>query len=164
MASNETNDQTFMMTFTAVLAVLLVLTVGVFVLASIYSSENDDKVSDVERNRIAQAIQPYGQVAVGSPPPEPVAAVARAPYTAAQVIEDNCSSCHASGSLGAPKIGDKAAWSARLANGAATLLKNAIIGKGENMPPKGGDDDLSDAEVKAALVLMLKQSGGLELK
>ncbi|WP_287669102.1 c-type cytochrome [Accumulibacter sp.] len=58
--------------------------------------------------------------------------------------------CHASGAAGAPKAGDKAAWAPRIATGSAALIKSAINGKNA-MPPKGGNPDLSDAEVKAAV-------------
>jgi Cytochrome c5 len=74
-----------------------------------------------------------------------------------QIVTQLCASCHATGVLGAPKIGDTADWKARLAKagGVAGLDKNAISGIG-NMPPKGGNPDLSDAEVKAAVADLLK--------
>ena len=39
-----------------------------------------------------------------------------------------------------------------------TLMKNAVNGKG-SMPPRGGDGSLSDADLKKAIVYMLKESG-----
>ncbi len=76
----------------------------------------------------------------------------------------HCSVCHATGVAGAPKIGDKKVWGAILAKtNMATLYKHAINGfHGERgvMPPKGGASSLSDAEVKAAVDYMVKQSGG----
>jgi cytochrome c5 len=65
--------------------------------------------------------------------------------------------CHAAGIAGAPKTGDKAAWTARVTKGQQTLYDNAI--KGINlMPAKGGNPNLSDAQVKAAVDYMLSAS------
>ena len=72
------------------------------------------------------------------------------PRDGATVYNSVCMACHASGAAGAPKEGDKAAWAPRLATGTATLVKNAINGKNA-MPAKGGNPDLSEAEVKAAV-------------
>lgn len=78
------------------------------------------------------------------------------PRDGVTVYNSVCMVCHAAGVAGAPKTGDKAAWAPRIAQGAATMLQNAINGKGA-MPPKGGGSDLSDAEVKAAVDHMVAQ-------
>ena len=73
-----------------------------------------------------------------------------------------CKTCHDAGLAGAPKLGDKGAWTARLAQGQATLVKHAIAGfqgKAGIMPPKGGNADLTDTEVERAVVHMANQSG-----
>jgi len=65
--------------------------------------------------------------------------------------------CHAAGVAGAPKLGDKAAWSARIAQGTSVLYVHAINGfqgKVGVMPPKGGSP-ASDADVKAAVDYMV---------
>lgn len=72
-----------------------------------------------------------------------------------------CFACHSTGAAGAPKTGDKAAWSDRIAKGMDTLKKHAIEGfKGSAgfMPAKGGRADLSDADVGAAVEYMVSQS------
>ncbi len=77
------------------------------------------------------------------------------------VYKKACKSCHASGMMGAPKVGDAADWSARTAQGMETLEKHAIKGfKGKKgfMPPKGGKGSLSDDEVKAAVAYMVDNS------
>lgn len=86
--------------------------------------------------------------------------VARAVYTGDQVVTKVCAACHDAGVLGAPKSNDKGAWSARkaAAGGLDGLVKHAIDGK-NTMPPRGGDADLSDDEVKAAVEAMLKKAG-----
>ncbi|WP_428826495.1 c-type cytochrome [Azonexus sp. IMCC34842] len=79
------------------------------------------------------------------------------------VVEERCQDCHASGKNGAPKLGDMAAWKPRLANGVAPLVKSAIGGH-KGMPARGGLDNLSDAEVRAAVEFMVGQTGGAGTK
>ena len=72
------------------------------------------------------------------------------PRDGATIYNTVCTACHATGVVGAPKTGDKAAWAPRIATGNAAMLKTATNGKGA-MPPRGGAADLSDAELKAAV-------------
>jgi len=80
------------------------------------------------------------------------AAATAAPALFAQV----CSTCHTPGIAGAPKVGDKAAWAPRIAQGIDALTANAIKGKGA-MPPKGGSS-ASDADIKAVVTYMVNAS------
>lgn len=73
------------------------------------------------------------------------------------VYEKTCASCHDAGVAGAPKTGDSAAWSDRIAKGKETLYKHSIEGF-KAMPAKGGVSSLSDGEVKAAVDYMVEQS------
>lgn len=73
------------------------------------------------------------------------------------VYTKSCAACHASGIMGAPKFGDKAAWAYLNSEGLDTLTHNAINGKGK-MPPKGGNVQLTDTEVKAAVAYMMEMS------
>lgn len=66
-----------------------------------------------------------------------------------QIYRQACAFCHDKGVAGAPKAGDAAAWSPRLAQGMDALYASAIRGKGA-MPAKGGNPSLADADVKAA--------------
>lgn len=77
----------------------------------------------------------------------------------AKVVDDSCASCHSSGLMGAPKIGDSADWQARLkgAGSVAGLLTVTQRGKG-NMPPRGGESSLSDGELQSAIQYMLSKS------
>jgi len=68
-----------------------------------------------------------------------------------------CTACHTAGIAGAPKVGDKAAWAPRIAQGTNTLYEHAIKGfqgKAGVMPPKGGST-APDADVKAAVDYMV---------
>jgi len=76
----------------------------------------------------------------------------------ATVYQSVCAACHTSGAAGAPKVGDTAAWSTRIAQGYDTLVSHALKGI-RAMPAKGGNPDLDDAEVAGAVVFMANQSG-----
>lgn len=93
--------------------------------------------------------------------PEPVAPAAPAPVAdlshGQKIYRQACAFCHDRGVAGAPKTGDAAAWSARLAQGMDTLYSVAIRGKGA-MPAKGGNPSLSEADVTAAVDYMVAQS------
>ena len=68
-----------------------------------------------------------------------------------------CVACHGAGIAGAPKVGDKASWAPRIAQGNAVLYEHAIKGfqgKAGVMPPKGGSA-APDADVKAAVDYMV---------
>lgn len=68
-----------------------------------------------------------------------------------------CRACHATGVAGAPVLGDRAAWAARLPAGFEALLQSALRGKG-GMPPKGGNAGLTDDQVREAVAYMIAQS------
>lgn len=92
--------------------------------------------------------------------PAPASAPAATPVNAAgeSVYKKTCAMCHGAGVAGAPKLGDKADWGPRLAQGIDTLYKHAIEGfTGEKgmMPPRGGGASLTDDEVKAAVDYMV---------
>jgi len=57
---------------------------------------------------------------------------------------------------GAPRIGDRNAWVARLKQGLDLLVRSAINGHGP-MPPRGGMADLTDSEIRGAIVYMFNQ-------
>ena len=72
-----------------------------------------------------------------------------------------CVACHGAGVAGAPKLGDKAAWKDRIAQGNDKLYEHAIKGyqgKAGFMPAKGGRADLSDDDVKASVDHMVSKA------
>jgi cytochrome c5 len=76
-----------------------------------------------------------------------------------EVVDSVCSKCHATGAKGAPKIGDKQAWSKRASQGLSSLTDHALKGI-RQMPSHGGSPDLTDFEIKRAITYMVNQSGG----
>ena len=102
--------------------------------------------------------------APGAAAPAVVATAAAATPAAAgkadgkKIFESTCTVCHGAGIAGAPKVGDKAQWAPRIAEGMPALYTHAIAGftgKGGVMPPKGGNLSLSDADIKAAVDYMV---------
>jgi len=76
-----------------------------------------------------------------------------------EVVEAVCANCHKSGANGAPRIGDKQAWSQRSANGLGALTEHALKGI-RKMPAHGGNPDVSDFEIQRAITYMVNLSGG----
>jgi cytochrome c5 len=70
-----------------------------------------------------------------------------------------CEACHANDVAGAPLVSNKAAWAPRLAKGKEALYKSALGGltgpKGTQMPPRGGNDKLTDDQVRSAVDYMM---------
>lgn len=121
--------------------------------AAIAASKNDAAV--------AERIKPVGSVCIEGQPcaAATTASAAAAPAPGAaprsgeQVVQAVCGGCHGAGVMGAPKIGDKAAWAPRVAQGAATLEQHALQGF-KAMPAKGGCAACSDEEIKNAIKYM----------
>jgi cytochrome c5 len=90
---------------------------------------------------------------------EPAAAAATAERTGQQVVAATCGRCHETGAGGAPKIGDRAAWTPRVAKGLASVTQSALKGHG-GMPARGGMAELSDVEVKRAVEYMFNAGTG----
>ena len=91
---------------------------------------------------------------------EPVSRTAKAPdRTGKQIVDAQCMKCHGTGVGGAPKIGDRAAWTQRAQQGLDVVVRSAIHGHGA-MPPRGGMADLTDTEFKSAVVYMLNSGAG----
>ena len=77
----------------------------------------------------------------------------------AETYKGTCAACHDAGVAGAPKLGDKAAWAPRIKGGKDALYKSAISGKpGTAMMAKGGASNLSDADVKAVVDMMMAKA------
>ena len=75
-----------------------------------------------------------------------------------EVVQAYCAKCHQTGAVGAPRIGDRAAWIPRLKQGFEFLVGSAIKGHGP-MPSRGDVANLTDTEIRAAIAYMI--NGGI---
>lgn len=164
------HDRKFFDTFMLVLGILLGITIALVILARFIAANTSvaQRAEDpVLQREVAARIGPVAKVAVAGQDNSALAPAAAAPAVAAEdlpgetVYNQACVACHGAGIAGAPKLGDKAAWAARIAQGADTLHTHALQGfqgKGGYMPPKGGRTDLSDQSVINAVDFMVTAS------
>ena len=112
----------------------------------------------VDEEKTAELIQPVARVELAGTAPAAAGAsdAAAKPKSGEQIVQQVCGACHTTGAAGAPKLGDKAAWAPRVAQGKDALYKSALNGKNV-MPARGGNPGLSDDEVKAAVDYLIAQ-------
>lgn len=173
--SPSKSDQNFMRQFSLLTAGLSVLAIVLMVVAYLIYSRIPKDEDPAVAKRTEARIAPVGAVYAGDTGRAAMQAAqeAAAKAAAAQVayggstdgktIYDNlCHSCHTAGVAGAPKLGDKGAWGARIAEGIATLTKHAIEGytgpDGNHMPAKGGNPSLTDEQVTNTVKWMADQA------
>ncbi len=156
---SASHDRTFFDTFMLVLGILLGVTIGLIILARVIAGNTSllhKKEDPVYQQEVASRIEPVARVAVAGQDNTALSPAAAEPVVAAEdlpgetVYNQACVACHGAGIAGAPKLGDTAAWAARIAQGADTLHTHALQGfqgKAGYMPPKGGRTDLSDQSV-----------------
>ena len=158
-------DSHFFNNFSLVLGILVAVTIGLFAFARhVGASHQGKEVTTDPRyvKSVEERLQPVAHVAVagqdnsalkiestGHAGPAPsVPADGTAAYAA------GCQACHGAGIAGAPKVGDKAAWGPRIAQGKETLYNHALHGfngKSGVMPAKGGRADWPDDLIKQAV-------------
>ncbi len=116
------------------------------------ATESAEKVEQIA----AEVVEKSEQVAA-----EAVAAISAQPAAASneqglQVFNKTCFACHGTGIPGFPKVGDKDVWAPRIAQGKAVLVGHVINGFNA-MPARGGNPDLTDAEVEAAVDYLIAE-------
>jgi cytochrome c len=86
----------------------------------------------------------------------PAAKEVSAADAAKATYEETCKMCHGQDGMGAPVVGNQAAWAKVAAQGMDTVYSHAINGF-NGMPPKGGTD-LADEKIKAVVDFMINLS------
>ena len=170
---SEKQDRKFTNLFTLVLGTLIGVAFAIYFLSAYVSSHTQREQvfhSKESQQEIDARIAPVGQVAIAGHDNSALdAAMSKAEAATVpppsnevlpgdQVYQSTCVACHGAGVAGAPKFGDKAAWSARIAKGADALHQHALQGfQGQSgvMPAKGGRTDLSDKSVTNAVDYMV---------
>jgi cytochrome c5 len=162
-------DSHFFNNFSLILGILFAVTVGLFAFARHVGAEHQGaQVTTDPRylQSVEERLQPVDRVAVAGQDNSalkiesvgPTVAAASLPADGPAAYETACTACHGAGIAGAPKVGDKAAWAPRVAQGKDTLYKHAIEGyngKTGVMPAKGGQTAWPDDLVKQAVDHML---------
>jgi cytochrome c5 len=111
--------------------------------------------------RLALAGQDNRALAIQAPGGGAAPSALPLPKSGEETFQTVCGGCHASGVGGAPKVGDHAAWAARIGQGKATLYEHALKGfngRAGVMIAKGGRGDLPDELVKETVDYMVKKS------
>ncbi|MCB6183398.1 c-type cytochrome [Leeia sp. TBRC 13508] len=137
-----------------VVAGIVVAVAAVFLLAKLVISYNAGQANpdDMTAEAINARVKQVGELDAGE-------VVAAGAMTGKMVYEQVCFSCHKDGLIGAPKLGDAAAWGPRIAQGFDTLVKHAVEGFNGKMPAKGGNANLTDQEVARAVAYMANSGG-----
>ncbi len=144
-------------TIAIMLGVALVVLFIVLGLLKNYLWPHVDEAAEFRYERI----KPIGQVNVGQVDVAAQTATeetATTPKSGKEIYDTVCTACHSTGVLNAPKYGDKASWTERVAKGEATLVQQAINGFNA-MPARGGQANLTDEEVKLTVQYMLEAVG-----
>ena len=81
-------------------------------------------------------------------------ALAAKTRTGAEVVNEVCAKCHATGENGAPRIGNLADWGPRMSQGITTLTKHAVRGY-RSMPAHGGEITVTDLELTRAIIHLI---------
>ncbi len=123
-------------------------------LASVISGSGEYGKNDpaMSEEAIAKRLQPVGTVVIAEP------GASGAEKSGKEVYETVCSACHASGVLNAPKFGDRQAWAKLIAEGQERLTADAMKGV-RQMPPRGGNPNLTDTEFARAVAFMANAAG-----
>jgi cytochrome c5 len=168
-SQEEKHDQHFYDTFMLVLGILVAFAIGMYYLANGIADRVPgayEKGSSTEEQIIDKRLAPLAEVQISGDTKSQMAQAAPAagggggaPKSGKEIWQGTCSGCHGTGVMGAPKIGDKAAWAPRIAKGMDTLKQHALKGFNQ-MPAHGGNPSLSDDDVMKALEYMVGQSGG----
>ncbi|MDQ3617508.1 MAG: c-type cytochrome [Pseudomonadota bacterium] len=163
-------DLEFLKKFSMVLGLLVLVTLALIIGAIYLHGTLPREVDPRAAQRTELRIAPIGAVYAGATGAANQAAATAAAAAAAasqvayggtldgSVIYNNlCAGCHTSGAGGAPTL-VRTQWSARIAQGEATLNRHAIegyVGDVGVMPAKGGNPALTDEQVIASVDWML---------
>jgi cytochrome c5 len=161
VSQNDSSDTQFFNSFSLVLGLLVFGAILLFAYARSVGEDLQGEhvlLEPLHLKAVHGNIAPFAQVAVAGQDNSALSIktagpAADVPASGEAAFTQVCTSCHTAGVLGAPKVGDHAAWGPRIAQGKETLYTNAIKGKG-SMPPKGGTT-WPDATIRQAVDYMV---------
>ncbi len=125
------------------------------------SEQEEVVLTPAQEEQVAERLAPDGEVTLESDvvttAPAIDAAAGSEPRSGEEIYNKACTTCHAVGAAGAPKLGDVAAWEPRIAQGMDILYQHTIQGI-RAMPPRGLCMDCTDDELKTTVDYMVGQS------
>ena len=151
-AQHESFIKTPQQLIVVILLAFLVPIFGIIMLVQLVLSRPGADPQAMTAEAVSARLQPVARIEVGG------AGGAAGTRSAADIVKNTCSACHATGAANAPKLGDSAAWAPRIKTGVNALVQSVIKGKGA-MPPKAGDASLTEIEIHNAVVLIANQAG-----
>jgi cytochrome c5 len=139
------------------LAIVIVLAfvvpvVVISMIASLATRSVEPGAGATSEEAVAKRLKPVGEVVVAEGSDQPGQRAGK------EIVESVCAACHTTGALNAPKMGDTAAWAPLIKQGFDHLTATAIKGI-RQMPPRGGNPELTDIEVARAVAYLANQSG-----
>jgi cytochrome c5 len=164
---SQSDDLTFVKKFSSIILGLMGITALIIVLAVSMRRPPDPADNPSQVTHTEERVAPVAGVHAGAQGQAAVAAVAAAtqaavadsntsPADGKQIYESVCSACHTAGVASAPQPGSDALKQRMDAKGMDGLVASAINGLNV-MPPRGGRNDLSDEDIRAAVVFMAEQ-------
>lgn len=168
-----------------VINTLFIIGLVIVIILAFFYTLHFSKVNKIantgQTSTVAERTAPEGKVRIAgqtdsvADAAEPATTPAPTETTVAIITEDTgkrvynslCFTCHGSesgagGLPGIPHLGDTEAWADKIAQGKALLYERALNGftgaSGIPMAPKGGNPNLSDDEVRAAVDFIIENS------
>jgi len=148
-------EKSVVVTSVTLLSALALVATVLFMVGALVGLVNSVAPDDGSRKQtvMLDRIKPVARVSTALPKP-----AGEVKMTGQEVYNKVCAACHMAGVLGAPKVGDKALWQPRFAQGLDTLVNHAVTGI-RAMPAKGGDPSLTETHIKDSIIYMLGETG-----
>ena len=161
---NQKDDRAFIRKFSSIILGLVGITAVIIVLAFSLRVTPDPEDNPSKQLLAEERIAPVAAVHVGAEGQSELAAAeaaAAAPADSAgaagaeQIYATVCSACHQAGVAGAPVPGSEELNNRLAAKGMDGLVSSAISGLNV-MPPRGGNPNLSDEDIRATIEFMVQ--------
>lgn len=150
--TKTTPQQFFVALWAGMFAPIIAIALILGLIAKIQGSHGEKDSLEYNEKATLARIKPVGELNIVD------ASAPRVEKEGKQVFDEVCTACHTPGALGAPKFGNKTDWAPRIKQGYDTLIKHAEEGI-RQMPPRGGNPDLSDIEIARAVAYMADAAG-----
>ena len=163
---NQKDDRAFIRKFSSIILGLMGITAVIIVLAFSLRVAPDPEKNPSKVLLAEERIAPVAAVRVGAEGQAELAASAAAEAETAaspaesggaagaeQIYATVCSACHQAGVAGAPVPGSEEMQNRLAAKGLDGLVSSAISGLNV-MPPRGGNPNLSDEDIRATVEFM----------